>query len=183
MVGHRRGELPHLGILSAVGDPGPVAALDYVRRLHAVVDELVAPLTARHGPRLACRAGCAGCCVDELTVFEVEAERIRVEFPEVLASAPGPAGRCALLDEGGRCRVYTARPYVCRTQGLPLRWAESGVERRDICPMNEAVGSVEALDAAACWTLGPFEQRLQAVQAARDGGVGRRVALRALFGG
>ncbi|HMV68287.1 MAG TPA: YkgJ family cysteine cluster protein, partial [Myxococcota bacterium] len=99
--------------------------------LHAAVDELVAPLAARHGDRLACRRGCHGCCRDGLTVFEVEADRIRALHPDLLRDgAPAPAPGCAFLDADGACRVYDARPYVCRTQGLPLRWADGGAERR-----------------------------------------------------
>ena len=159
--------------------------IDYVERLHAVVDELVAPLLERHRGRLACRLGCTGCCGDDLTVFEVEAELIRRHHGEVLASAPAPRGRCAFLDAHGACRIYPNRPYVCRTQGLPLRWLEeiAGeiVEQRDICPLNEAGEPVEALPVEDCWALGPVEHRLATIQERLDGGQGRRVALRDLF--
>lgn len=160
-------------------------ALTYVERLHAVVDELVAALNVRHGARLQCRRGCSGCCVDELTVFEVEAARIRARYPEVLAASPHPPGACAMLDADGACRVYEARPYVCRTQGLPLRWVEERrgrvVERRDICPLNEPGPPLSEIPKDDCWSLGPVEERLRTVQAAVDGGEARRVALRALF--
>lgn len=147
---------------------------DYVRRLHQLVDQLVAPIVAVNAPRLACRVGCAGCCTDGLTVAGVEAERIRRDFGHVLEEAPAAEG-CAFLDEAGACRVYAARPYVCRTQGLPLRWAEAGVEHRDICPLNEAGPPIEGLPVEACWTIGPVEARLLAVS------TGERVALRSLF--
>ncbi len=169
-------------------------AVDYAARLHALVDELTEPLRRRHAGRLACRAGCAGCCQDGLTVFAVEAELIRRRHGALLAGGlPHEAGACAFLDEAGRCRIYADRPYVCRTQGLPLRWAEEAaeggaVERRDICPLNdgrdEAGGArflpVELLAPEDCWTLGPVEARLRAVQVAASGGADR-VALRALF--
>lgn len=155
-----------------------------IARLHEVVDELVAPLVARHQDRLQCRLGCAACCVDEITVFEVEADRIAAAFPEVLDSEPHPPGACAMLDAEGACRVYAARPYVCRTQGLPLRWAERRrgrtVELRDICPLNETGPGLATLPVADCWTLGPVEQRLQQLQLSLDG-QGKRVLLRALF--
>ncbi len=161
------------------------SATAYVARLHAVVDELTAPLAARLGGRLQCRSGCAACCVDDLTVFEVEAARIRADFPQVLTEAPRPPGACAFLDEAGACRIYAARPYVCRTQGLPLRWIEQRrgqpVERRDICPLNEPGLPLTALSKDDCWSLGPVEERLRLTQEALDGGEGRRVALRDLF--
>lgn len=158
----------------------PEDARSYVRKLHALVDELTAPIAAAHGKHLVCKSGCSACCVDGLTVFEVEADILRESAPDLFQEAPAAVG-CALLGPDGACRAYAARPYVCRTQGLPLRWAEDGVERRDICTLND-VGPVEALPVAACWTLGPVEARLRTVQEAVDGGEGRRVALRDLFG-
>lgn len=38
-----------------------------------------------------------------------------------------------------------------------------------------------ALDAAECWTIGPFEHRLAVLQRSFGGGSLRRIALRALF--
>ncbi|MFH1568638.1 MAG: YkgJ family cysteine cluster protein, partial [Gemmatimonadota bacterium] len=94
-------------------------------------------------------------------------------------------GACAFLDAEGACRIYPQRPYVCRTQGLPLRWLDevdgATVELRDICPLNEEGVPIEELDAAACWTIGPAEGALAEFQARADGGQGRRVALRGLF--
>jgi Fe-S-cluster containining protein len=155
--------------------------VELVGLLHAAVDELAAGVARAHGPRLRCGRGCSGCCVDDLTVFEVEAARIRAAFPELLAfEGAGPPGACAMLDAQGACRIYAARPYVCRTQGLPLRWLEGEVERRDICALNEPGPPLEDLAAEACWSLGPFEARLAAWQAA-TGAPGVRVALRDLF--
>ena len=115
----------------------------------------------------------------------MEAERIRRAHPELLrAGRPHPPGACALLGDAGECRVYADRPYVCRTQGLPLRWLEeAGVEQRDICPLNAEGEPLETLPEADCWTLGPSEERLRRIQAAADGGALRRVALRSLFRG
>lgn len=165
----------------------PDDAIDWVERLHAVVDELVTPIVAAHGPRLKCRSGCNACCSDGLSVFAVEAAVIaRHHGPLLAEGAPSDEGACAFLDEDGACRIYAHRPYVCRTQGLPLRWLEhedgEPVEVRDVCPLNADGGPpLEELTADACWTLGPFEERLGARQASLDGGAGHRLALRSLF--
>ena len=162
---------------------------DWVERLNAVVDELVAPIAAAHGPRLTCRAGCHDCCTDALSVFEIEAAVIQRHHGELLAEGVAhAAGGCAFLDERGECRVYAHRPYVCRTQGLPLRWLErdeagEGTEVRDVCPLNAEGPALEGLDASECWTVGPIEERLAKRQSTLDGGEGRRVALRSLFTG
>lgn len=159
----------------------------WVDRLHAAVDELATPIVAAHGAKLTCRSGCTGCCADDLTVFTIEAALIEARHPELLANgAPHAEGACAFLDEKGACRVYAERPYVCRTQGLPLRWLDEDeegepYEARDVCPLNAGVGALEELPADGMWTIGPIEQRLAEKQAATDGGRGARIALRDLF--
>jgi Fe-S-cluster containining protein len=165
--------------------PVPLDPVDYVEKLHATVDDLVAPLEHHHQERLQCGRGCADCCIDGLTVFPVEAEVIRRHHAALLEEGlPAPPGGCAFLDDADACRIYPQRPYVCRTQGLPLRWAEEEgdevVERRDICPLNAGGPSLATLPAETMWTLGPVERRLAAAQAQYDDPE-TRVPLRALF--
>jgi len=155
--------------------------------LYQEVDRQTRELAAQHADRLQCRSGCCCCCVDEITVFEVEAENIRRHYTEFLARhTPYPPGACTFLDDAGACRIYVHRPYVCRTQGLPLRWIDelpdgAPAELRDICPLNENDDPIESLPSASCWTIGPFEGRLAALQSELDGGQLRRVLLRSLF--
>jgi Fe-S-cluster containining protein len=130
-------------------------------------------LSVLHQARLACKRGCSTCCVDDLSVFEVEAAPIRRRFAALLANgAPHSEGGCAFLDASGGCRIYAERPYVCRTQGLPLRWLEDQggqtVEHRDICPKNETDQAIEELSEVDCFTLGPFEEGLARLQIAQD---------------
>lgn len=154
--------------------------------MHEDVDHAVAALAARHAGRLQCRLGCAACCVDDITVFAVEAERIRGAHAALLEDGqPHPPGACAFLDGDGACRVYADRPYVCRTQGLPLRWFGEGrgdeiTEQRDICPLNEPGPPLTTLPEDACWSIGPSESRLAAIADRYDPGM-NRVALRTLF--
>jgi hypothetical protein len=37
-----------------------------------------------------------------------------------------------------RCAVYTHRPVICRTHGLPLLVRSADGEQRDCCPLNAA---------------------------------------------
>lgn len=173
----------------------PPEVIAQVRRLHLSIDGSARRLEVLHASRLQCRRGCSDCCVDDLTVSVAEAARIVHENAELLAGgAPGPAGGCAMLDRDGACRIYGSRPYVCRTQGLPLRWVETDgavtgatpVEHRDICPKNEpgpgtGIPALENLPSDACWTLGAAERVLAALDQLAAG-AGRRVALRDLFG-
>lgn len=155
--------------------------------LIAEVDRLVDRLTTLHADRLRCRPGCGLCCVDDITVFAVEAERIREHHRDLLETGtPHAPGACAFLDDNDRCRIYQHRPYVCRTQGLPLRWMDEDdegniIEMRDICPMNEEGTPVEELDAGNCWIIGPFEERLAELQHHFGEVIMTRVRLRTLF--
>ena len=168
--------------------------IEEVRRLHVEVETLASDLVRQLGDRLVCRCGCSDCCIDDLTIFPVEAAVIRAGAAEILATArPHPSGRCAFLDDGGSCRIYPFRPYVCRTQGLPLRWMNEDPggevrEMRDICPLNdEAIRSLgerlEDVPPETCWTLGEFEGRLAGLQASLEGFSDQlsRVSLRSLF--
>ena len=161
--------------------------LETLARIYQDVDDEAARLTTVHAARLRCGRGCWSCCVDELTVFEVEAENIRRHHGALLREGtPHAEGACAFLDEAGACRIYPNRPYVCRTQGLPLRWIDEApegrlIELRDICPLNETDESIESLPQDACWTIGPFEARLARLQTRIDGGDLRRIPLRSLF--
>ena len=98
---------------------------------------------------------------------------------------PHNEGACAFLDETGACRIYKDRPYVCRTQGLPLRWFDEIenqlVELRDICPLNEDGEPIEDLPEKECWTLGEFEAKLAELQKAFGKGEMKRIKLRNLF--
>lgn len=163
-----------------------VRETDDLRLIYAQVDREVARLVTLHSERLRCSEGCFHCCQDEMTVFEVEADRIRQNHAALLQhGTPGPHGMCAFLNEAGACRIYEHRPYVCRTQGLPLQWeeevdAEETLLYRSICPLNEAGPPLESLPDEACWTLGEIEPLLATAQA-RRGQPLQRVALRDLF--
>lgn len=154
--------------------------MDNIRRLHHAVDRGVDEVSQSYNDRLQCRSGCHGCCLDGITVFQIEADLIREQASTDLRGAsPSPAG-CAFLSSDGRCRIYHARPYVCRTQGLPLRWhTDLDEELRDICALNDEV-DIMALSPDDCWTLGPIEYQLQRIQRAKYQAL-QRIGLRELF--
>lgn len=157
-----------------------------LRKFYEAVDANSAKLQKIHAERLNCKKGCAACCVDEITVFEIEAENIKKNHAELLENEqPHDAGKCAFLDDADACRIYENRPYICRTQGLPFRWFDDFedelVELRDICPLNDAGEPIENLDAEKCWTIGEFEAKLAELQKESGKGELKRIALRDLF--
>ena len=158
-----------------------------LQKLHERIDARAGELTLRHAQRLRCERGCNACCVDDLTVFPIEAERIRTSHEGLLWNeAPHPPGACAFLGNTGECRIYADRPYVCRTQGLPLRWFaedDSGeiCENRDICPINAEGPALGELPEEACWLIGPVELELAELQAKIRDPHEDRIALRSLF--
>lgn len=158
-----------------------------LRSLYAKVDARAQELANVHAERLRCGRGCGSCCVDDITVNPVEADNIRSAYPDLLVSeTPHAAGACAFLDQQGLCRIYDVRPYVCRTQGLPLHWIEelddgTTAAMRDICPLNDTGTPVEQLAESECWIIGPFEEKLARLHFEGFGELSERVALRELF--
>lgn len=104
-----------------------------------------------------CKIGCSRCCYVELSVFEVEAENIRSWFKTLSKSetqelvkswqvAPtytenfhgDVVSACTFL-KGEQCTIYEARPLICRTQGLALKFKLEQQDYVDICPLNETI--------------------------------------------
>lgn len=131
----------------------PLAEYDALLRK---VDAATAALEARCRAELCCRSGCAGCCHVDLSISPVEAAALR----RFLATLPAPArerlrarrppsDRCVMLEDDDTCAVYAARPLVCRTQGLALRYPAGLIPAQAVrlrvsggdvacCPLNFA---------------------------------------------
>lgn len=110
------------------------------------VDAFVGRVEARHRAELQCRPGCDGCCRTRLSVAAVEAAAIRawlagrpVDERQAIAraAATATADRCAALADDGRCRIYPARPLVCRSHGVPIRLRDGrGLPVVTACELN-----------------------------------------------
>jgi hypothetical protein len=89
-----------------------------------------------------CTTGCSDCCHVRLTITPVEAAAVRAQVAtwpaerrRGLAEA-GQTDRCAALDLAGRCKIYEARPLVCRSHGVPIRLARHGLPVVEACHRN-----------------------------------------------
>jgi uncharacterized protein len=93
----------------------------------------------------------------------------------------GPADRCAALDAAGRCRIYAARPLVCRSHGVPIR-LRGALPVVQACHRNFRQTTPDpdcVLDQA---TLSATLYAVDAAEAAAAGGdPGQRVDLAALL--
>lgn len=98
---------------------------------------------SKYSSSMKCSEGCSKCCYTDISVFEVELERIKDWFNALeinlqnelleLWKRPLEAGACAFL-YNDRCSIYEARPVICRTQGAPLFIQSENV--LDYCPLN-----------------------------------------------
>jgi uncharacterized protein len=126
--------------------------------LCAKVDAFFVAVHARQRAQMACRPGCDACCQVQLSVTTVEAAAVA----RAVAALPAPArarlrarasapdaGRCAALEEDGRCAVYAARPLVCRSHGLPVRMGtRRGLPLVQSCELNFVTGGPASAPAA-----------------------------------
>jgi Fe-S-cluster containining protein len=200
-------------------------AVSRFEELTRKVDAFFARVAVRHGTDMQCTTGCSDCCHVRLTITAVEAAAIRAHVttwpaaqrrglasgsvdddraPETPAGA-GPAmetaDRCAALDAVGRCRIYEARPLVCRSHGVPIRMRRGSLPVVQACHRNFtyttpdpdcvldqatlsamllAVDAAEAASATPGRVPGAAERRTEA-RGAPPAGPGERVDLARLL--
>ncbi len=118
--------------------------LDNYKQFTARVDALCGSISAALKDQITCSEGCSSCCTS-ITVFPVEAAAMLEalgNLPEQTAeeirrhiSEHAEGERCPLL-LNNRCQLYTARPIICRTHGLPIIYTDEGRRSSDCCPLN-----------------------------------------------
>ncbi|MCR9165456.1 MAG: YkgJ family cysteine cluster protein [Nannocystaceae bacterium] len=115
------------------------AAGEALVTLRTRVDAHFDAAASKAGEAMRCARGCDACCHVDLSVFEVEAARVR-EALSALPSSLREAVRaqaeqtehCAMLVEGS-CAVYDQRPLICRSHGVAVLLEDGSV---DHCPLN-----------------------------------------------
>ncbi|MFH1155987.1 MAG: YkgJ family cysteine cluster protein [Pseudomonadota bacterium] len=117
--------------------------MDNYRTLVARVDRLCREIVVRYGSAVVCRQGCDTCC-RHLSLFPVEAVSIRLaldslgqsEKTRIMDRAMAASeDACPLLDQG-ICLMYSHRPIICRTHGMPVLVDRDGERVVDFCPLN-----------------------------------------------
>ena len=144
--------------------PNWQALLDTLDQAYEQLAALTGKLERVHAARGPCAARTAASAASMTSPSSRSRPRRPPDHADLLEhSQPHGPGAPQFLAEDGSCRIYAHRPYVCRTQGLPLRWIDEDpdgqvVEMHDICPLNEPGPAIETLPTEECWTLGPFEE-------------------------
>lgn len=130
------------GHAAFTGYNAAMTAIQRYRDLRGRVDRLAEELTQLHGVHVVCRPGCSECCVN-LTVFPVEYAAIAEELKAdgVKGLQLDPTAACAFLKHD-LCQIYTHRPIICRTHGLPIAFTNTDAPGEptsvSFCPRNFA---------------------------------------------
>ena len=166
--------------------------LDDYRAVVVKVDAAVAAISGRAGDAVTCHRGCDSCCAAGLSVLPVEAEHIARHLEAFPVDDVGArADRCTFLDGGGACRIYAARPLLCRTHGLALKTSSSQhaslriVDDVSVCGLNytqRSPAAAEVLDADRVLALLITVDRRFRAAAGFDVDDAGRVPLTALLG-
>jgi hypothetical protein len=154
------------------------------------VDDFFGRVVRRHGTDMQCTTGCSDCCHVRLTITAVEAAAIRAHVTTWPAdqrrglAESGQTDRCAALDPAGRCKIYDARPLVCRSHGVPIRLARRGLPVVEACPRNFVRTEPDpdcVLDQATLSATLLAVDAAEAADPARAAAPGRRVDLAGLL--
>jgi Fe-S-cluster containining protein len=117
-----------------------VAQLNKYRQLRDEVSELSEKLASLHKDEMACKKGCAECCMN-FQVLPVEyfsiLNEIKKDTPKDFGSQPADDENCNFL-VNDLCQIYQSRPFICRTHGLPLLFMnqEGDAWELSACPLN-----------------------------------------------
>ncbi len=108
-------------------------------KLREEIDWLAKKLEKQHKKHLACKMGCDLCCMD-YSLLPVEFysianalkdQNLKLDYPSVTKE-----GNCVFLKDH-KCTIYSERPIICRTHGLPLLYMNENEEwELSACELN-----------------------------------------------
>ena len=106
------------------------------------IDTQTKVLWDQHHNNMACKKGCDQCCLnfDVFPIeFEVIKQQVQKEYPKVLEQPLNEESgdKCYFLTNH-ECRLYNARPIICRTHGYPLLYMNEEGDQWELshCELN-----------------------------------------------
>jgi Fe-S-cluster containining protein len=122
-----------------------------------IVDAAMAEAVRKAGPWLACRPGCAECCIGAFEITTLDSRRLREGLAaidpavaaRVLDRARGyvedDSAACPALDPDTlTCDLYAWRPITCRTFGPAVRFGDGELAICELCFDGATPEEVEA---------------------------------------
>ncbi|MBF0301883.1 MAG: YkgJ family cysteine cluster protein, partial [Desulfamplus sp.] len=146
--------------------------LQNYRLLIDKVDSWLKNLDTVLASQMQCQPGCSECCKN-FTIFPVEAcsmhsyikenkieisitdhhncrqkhdyseQQEREDKKNSCIAQERKENLCVFLDSNGLCRIYPARPLICRTHGYPIVIKTDTENRVDYCPKNFQDGGLK----------------------------------------
>lgn len=133
-------------------------------KLRNELDAEISKLEIMHTSKMQCRKGCDSCC-ESIRIFPIEYHFIQNQINKADLPALKLKHRfsksCRFLVNGS-CQIYKFRPFICRTQGLPLLYENqqgNGYEL-SVCKLNFKDVRVEVFNAENALFMPPFNSRL-----------------------
>lgn len=103
------------------------------------IDSVTSNLAKNHSSHMECKKGCDMCCMD-YSIFPIEFYSIRNKIKSNQIT-PDLADKtkenvCVFLNKQN-CTIYSQRPIICRTHGLPLLFMNDNSEwELSACELN-----------------------------------------------
>ncbi len=104
--------------------------------LRQELDQHCQELSQTHAAHMHCKAGCDQCCMD-FSVLPIEYFAIKAQAGDALTKGRKTTNEedCPFLVDH-QCVIYPCRPFICRTQGLPILFMGEEEWELSACELN-----------------------------------------------
>lgn len=134
-------------------------------RLRDALDIRCAEVADLHKKNMQCQRGCDSCC-ESIKVFPIEFYAIKKELGDRLGNISNRSFNffrksCMFLQDGA-CIIYNSRPFICRTQGLPLMYQSIKTDGYEVshCQLNFKKVSIDSFTLDTTVFMPDFNSKL-----------------------
>lgn len=107
------------------------------KKLRDQIDLRIAELEKEHNAHLNCKAGCSMCC-REYAILPIEFDYIKEQISgetSIVYNDSYGKDECPFL-VNNRCSIYSNRPFICRSHGLPILYMGEEAWELSACELN-----------------------------------------------